>query len=118
MLLEISLLNIMSEPGSKNSLINKQVNTFLDEGDILWIGTEGGLDRYNKKDDTFKHFVHNPLNKKSIGSNSVWALSKDKRGNLWVGTWAGALIDLIINLKHLNIIIIILWIPLASAAII
>ncbi len=84
-------IHFMNEPGVNNSLNNNQVNAFYEENNFLWIGTAGGLDRYNKRDDTFKHFVHDPLNKKSIGSNAVWALCKDKQGNLWVGTWGGGL---------------------------
>ncbi len=77
--------------GNKNSLSNNQVNTFFEDNDFLWIGTEGGLNQYKKKDDTFKHYVHDPINKRSIGSNAVWAICKDKKGNLWVGTWGGGL---------------------------
>ena len=84
-------IHYKSEGGSKNSLSNNQVNTFLEDHDHLWIGTEGGLNLYNKKDDTFRHFTHDPLNKRSIGSNAVWAICKDKKGNLWVGTWGGGL---------------------------
>ena len=84
-------IHFLSEPGNKNSLINNQVNTFLEDKNFLWIGTEGGLERYNKTDGSFKHFVHDPLDRRSIGSNAVWALCKDKRGNLWVGTWGGGL---------------------------
>ncbi len=84
-------IHYKSESGSKNSLSNNQVNTFLEDNDFLWIGTEGGLNLYNKKDDTFKHYVHEPLNKRSIGSNAVWAICKDRRGNLWIGTWGGGL---------------------------
>jgi len=84
-------IHYKSESGDKNSLSNNQVNTFLEDNDFLWIGTEGGLNLYNKKDDTFKHYLHDPLNKRSIGSNAVWAICKDKKGNLWVGTWGGGL---------------------------
>jgi PAS domain S-box-containing protein len=84
-------IHIKSELGINNSLNNNLVNAFLEEKNFLWIGTEGGLNRYNKKDNTFKHYVHDPLNKKSIGSNAVWAICKDKRGNLWIGTWGGGL---------------------------
>jgi len=84
-------IHFKKEPGSKNSLNNNQVNVFWEENDFLWIGTEGGLNRYNKKDGTFKHYIHDPLNNKSIGSDAVWAICKDKRGSLWVGTWGGGL---------------------------
>ena len=84
-------IHFISEPGVKNSLDNNSVNAFFEENDFLWIATGGGLDRYNKRDDTFKHYVHDPLNKKSIGSDAVWSVSKDKQGNLWIGTWDGGL---------------------------
>jgi PAS domain S-box-containing protein len=84
-------IHYKSESGDKNSLSNNQVNTFLEDNDFLWIGTEGGLNLYNKKYDTFKHYLHDPLNKRSIGSNAVWAICKDRRGNLWIGTWGGGL---------------------------
>ena len=84
-------IHLKNELNNKKSLNNSQVNTFLEEEDFLWIGTEGGLNRYNKREDTFTYFVYDPSNKKSIGSNAVWAICKDKLGNLWVGTWAGGL---------------------------
>jgi PAS domain S-box-containing protein len=84
-------IHYRSESGDQNSLNNNQVNTFLEDNDFLWIGTEGGLNRYNKKEDKFKHYVHNPLDKRSIGSNAVWAICKDRRENLWIGTWGGGL---------------------------
>ncbi len=90
-LLEDKFIHLKSELNNKRSLNNSQVNTFLEEEDFLWIGTEGGLNRYNKKEDTFTYFVYNPSDKKSIGANAVCALCKDKLGNLWVGTWAGGL---------------------------
>jgi ligand-binding sensor domain-containing protein len=88
---EDKFIHLKSELNSKRSLNNSQVNTFLEEEDFLWIGTEGGLNRYNKREDTFTHFVNIPSDKKSIGSNAVWAICKDKLGNLWVGTWGGGL---------------------------
>jgi ligand-binding sensor domain-containing protein/signal transduction histidine kinase len=83
--------HVKNEPGNKNSLSNNMVNVFMEDGDYLWIGTEGGLNQYNKKDGTFKRFVHDPQIYTSIGADAVWAVCKDKQGNLWVGTWAGGL---------------------------
>ncbi|MBN2519470.1 MAG: hypothetical protein JXB17_03110, partial [Bacteroidales bacterium] len=78
-------------PGNENSINNNLVNVFFEEGDYLWIGTEGGLDLLNKTTNTYQHFVYDPDNSQSIGSNAVWAIYKDSRNNLWVGTWAGGL---------------------------
>ena len=83
--------HVMNEPGNKNSLSNNMVNAFLEDGDYMWIGTEGGLNQYNKKDGTFKRFVHDPQISASIGADAVWAICKAKQGDLWVGTWAGGL---------------------------
>lgn len=79
------------EPGNSNSLGSNLVNTFLEDENYVWIGTEGGLDRYDKAACTFKHFAHNPSDKTSISSNAVWALKKDSKETLWVGTYDGGL---------------------------
>ena len=80
-----------SEPYNKNSLIDNHVNTFFDDNEYLWIGTEGGLEQFNKKEKTFKHYVHNPQNKTTIGSNSIVTITKDSKGNLWSGGWNSGL---------------------------
>ncbi|MGD2034595.1 MAG: two-component regulator propeller domain-containing protein, partial [Bacteroidales bacterium] len=78
-------------PSDPNSLNNNHVNVIYKEKDLLWIGTEGGLNIYDRKKKTFRHFVHDYKNNRSIGSSSVWAIYRDSRGNMWIGTWAGGL---------------------------
>ncbi len=93
---EKQFIHVKNEPMNENSLSNNMVNAFLEDGDYLWIGTEGGLNQYNKNNGTFKRFVHDPQTPTSIGSNAVWAICKTTKGDLWVGTWAGGL-NLFIN---------------------
>jgi ligand-binding sensor domain-containing protein/signal transduction histidine kinase len=88
---EKQFIHVMNEPMNKYSLSNNMVNAFMEDGDYLWIGTEGGLSQYNKKDGTVKRFVHDPQISTSIGANAVWAVCKAKQGNLWVGAWSGGL---------------------------
>ena len=88
---EKQFMHVRNEPMNEYSLSNNMVNVFLEDGDYLWIGTEGGLSKYNKKDGTIKRFVHDPQISTSIGANAVWAVCKAKQGNLWVGAWAGGL---------------------------
>ncbi len=83
--------HIKKQIGVKNSLSNNEVNVLLEDGDYLWIGTEGGLNKWDRKKGIFKHYNHNPYDATSIGSDAVWALYKDKHGTLWVGTWGGGL---------------------------
>ena len=77
--------------GSTQSIGNNMVNGFLDDEDYLWIATEGGLDRLDKKTGLFKHYQNIPNDPYSLASNSIFSLFKDSRDNLWIGTWSGGL---------------------------
>jgi ligand-binding sensor domain-containing protein/signal transduction histidine kinase len=57
---------------------------------VLWIGTEGGLHRYDVKNDRFIRFKHEKNNPNSLSSNTIQsrAIVFDKDSNLWLGTWA------------------------------
>lgn len=73
------------------SLVENQVNAIYEDDDFIWIGTERGLDRYNKNSGKFDHFKHDPRNIHSIGGDAIYAIHPDSRGNLWFGTWSGGL---------------------------
>jgi ligand-binding sensor domain-containing protein/serine phosphatase RsbU (regulator of sigma subunit) len=84
--------NVISKTlGLTNTLISNLVNCIFEEEKYLWIGTESGLDRYDKQTKTYKHFTHNNDNPSSLKSNSIFSLKKDSQGKLWVGTWAGGI---------------------------
>lgn len=89
--LKEKFLHIKQELNNPNSLNNNFVNVFFEDGDSLWIGTEGGVNLFNKRDGSYRHFVFDPNNNRTIGANAVWAIHKDSRRNLWFGTWAGGL---------------------------
>ncbi|HNG92789.1 MAG TPA: two-component regulator propeller domain-containing protein [Acidobacteriota bacterium] len=55
----------------------------------LWIGTESGLNRYDGY--TFKVFLPNPKDKKSLRDGSITTVFEDHYGNIWVGTKDGGL---------------------------
>jgi signal transduction histidine kinase/ligand-binding sensor domain-containing protein/AraC-like DNA-binding protein len=78
-------------PNESSSLNNNHINAIREEGDFIWLGTEGGLNLMDKRTGQFRHFVYDANDKTSIGSNAVWALCRDKTGTFWVGTWAGGL---------------------------
>ncbi len=59
----------------------------MDEDNILWIGTENGLYRYDSK--AFKHYSFDPTDSTSISNNSVRSLYIDSHQRLWVGTRSG-----------------------------
>lgn len=62
----------------------------IDQQGVLWAATSaGGLNRYNREDDTFTAFMHAPDNPHSLASNEIGALLVDRWGVLWVGTSKG-----------------------------
>jgi signal transduction histidine kinase/ligand-binding sensor domain-containing protein len=71
------------------ALSSNYVNVFFEEKKFLWLGTDGGLNRVDKKTGKITSFLHDPFNPQSISSNWVHAIFKDSKGNLWIGTWGG-----------------------------
>lgn len=53
----------------------------------LWIGTdEKGIYCLNSKTFEIQHFENNPLDRNSLGDNSILSILEDKSGLIWVGT--------------------------------
>lgn len=63
---------------------NRNVKDLLVDGDVLWVGTSGGVIRYDTKTDRFKLYD----NTNGLLSNGIFHLSK-LDGRLVVGTYGG-----------------------------
>ncbi|MDT0643566.1 two-component regulator propeller domain-containing protein [Zunongwangia sp. F363] len=71
--------------GDSTSLSNSLIHiTYLDKQNRLWIGTETGIDLYNRNQDNFTHIRLE--GKTETSSISVHAILEDKNGNILVGT--------------------------------
>ncbi|MBV1909268.1 MAG: hypothetical protein KUG78_08090 [Kangiellaceae bacterium] len=70
-------------------LKNQLILAILVQQEIIWLGTQHGLIRYNTKTNEFKKFVHDENDVSSIGNNYVQDLILDKDGSLWVATEDG-----------------------------
>ncbi len=88
--------NILHDPENENGLSSASVywegkNTFIEDSrGNLWLGTiGGGLNKFDKKAETFTHFRHNEFNANSLSSDNVRAVYEDKQGRIWVGTENG-----------------------------
>jgi len=57
----------------------------------MWIGTDGGLDKFDRASENFTHYQHDENDSHSLSNNSVWAIYQDRSGVLWVGTDGGGL---------------------------
>jgi ligand-binding sensor domain-containing protein/signal transduction histidine kinase len=55
----------------------------------LWVGTDNGLDRFDKATGAFVHYQHQPTNPRSLSDNRVTQIMEDSTGALWIGTYAG-----------------------------
>ncbi len=85
--------NDPDDPGSitKNQIL-KYIIEDKDDPDILWLGTfAGGMDRFNKRLETFTHYKHDPLDPGSIANNIIPMIRDDGRGALWLTTYGGGL---------------------------
>lgn len=60
---------------------------FQDSRGFLWIGTQGGLNRYDGY--TFKIYNSKGYKDNAISSNFITCITEDKSGNLWIGTKNG-----------------------------
>ncbi len=78
-------------PVSRNSFPDDVVLSIAPTADgRLWLGTyQSGLLLYNKGNITY--FQLDPDNKDSNANKSIWNLSRDKSGYLWIGTWGNGL---------------------------
>lgn len=76
--------------GAGNIKSNKITTIYEDRHGYLWIGTHmGGLFRFDKSTNNFKHYAHHPDSTGSLSNNNVWSIQEDRTGNLWVGTEYG-----------------------------
>lgn len=61
----------------------------VDSQGVIWIGSEEGLIRHNKEDNTFTTFLHNPEDESSLSDDTVDYLIEGSQGFLWLATNKG-----------------------------
>ncbi|MCP3906694.1 MAG: hypothetical protein GY712_01585, partial [Oceanicoccus sp.] len=78
------------DPTNDNSLAS---DTFFDisgnsiiedNAGYLWLGTQNGLDKFDKERETFTHYQHDPDNPHSLLNNGVRAVLEAQHGQIWV----------------------------------
>lgn len=72
----------------ENGLSHNEVTAIVQDNDgFIWIGTRGGLNRYDGYE--MKVFNQEPENENSLVNPSVETLFIDSKGNIWIGTKSG-----------------------------
>lgn len=76
------------DPFDSTTISHNYIKALLEDSHgYLWVGTlDGGLNRFDRKTETFQRFLHDPEDPKSLSSNNVSAIVEDKNGNIWIGT--------------------------------
>ena len=78
-------INYQHEENNFNSLSNNDVNSVVFIGDYAWIASNGGLNRLDLKTDSFRIFTMED----GLSSNSLMAMLRDKKDNLWISSVHG-----------------------------
>jgi signal transduction histidine kinase/ligand-binding sensor domain-containing protein/DNA-binding response OmpR family regulator len=72
-------------PNDKNSLIDNSVRTILEDSEgILWVGTDCGLNKINRKSNTYQAFNKNSYN--SVNNDIIKCIMESSNGDIWIGT--------------------------------
>ena len=60
---------------------------------IIWLGSwsGGGLNKFDKRTETFTHYLSRPDDPQSLSYNEIGGLYQDASGTLWIGTRGGGL---------------------------
>ncbi len=60
----------------------------VDDPDVLWLGSlSNGLDRFDRRTETFTHYAHDPQDPESIVEGVISLIYDDGQGTLWLGGW-------------------------------
>jgi PAS domain S-box-containing protein len=83
-------ISYVEHSGINTSLSNNKIySLFEDKGGLIWVGTEGGLNKLDKKKNEFHHWTAVPCEPNSLDHNYVWSIYEDKARYLWIGTNTG-----------------------------
>ena len=82
--------NFQALPNVINCLSDNTVNTiFEDKNNNLWIGTNNGLNKFIRKDNSFKQYFHSHSDTNSLINNVILSMCEDSENNILIGTEAG-----------------------------
>ena len=88
-----TFIHYMNDPKNPTSLSSNVVGSIFEDGSgNLWIGTwGGGLNKFDRVNESFTQYEFDPNNSKSLNGNWVYSIYEDNSGILWVGTMPGGL---------------------------
>jgi PAS domain S-box-containing protein len=86
-----SFTHFLSDPHNPHSLIDNNVRSLiLDRNGGLWIGTNKGLNYFDRVKETFTNYMPSPT-VYGLNNNDVFSLCADKGGLIWIGSYGRGL---------------------------
>jgi len=87
---DITFHTYQYNPDDPYSISDNTVRSIFEDSEgYLWIGTENGLNRFNKKTGHFQRYQHDPDDPYTINNNKIYSIFEDKYHILWLATDAG-----------------------------
>ena len=81
-----NLTHYKHDNGNSNSLVNDTaIAVCIDPAQNVWIGTIGGLDKFDPNAGIFTHYRYDAKDSASIRGTTVYCIAADKDGNVWAG---------------------------------
>ncbi|MDB5035841.1 MAG: signal transduction histidine kinase [Chlorobi bacterium] len=86
------LSSFVNSPCDPHSLSSNSVFCICADGSgNLWIGTDHGICKLDRRSWSFEHFLYDPLNSRGLSTSRVRAICEEPNGRLWIGTAGGGL---------------------------
>lgn len=83
----------VNDPDDAASLGHTEILSLYQSGidpNIIWIGTnEGGLDRFDARENSFDHYTSSSPSGNALSSDIVTDVAEDNNGTVWIGTRVG-----------------------------
>lgn len=84
--------NYAFDPNVTHGLLSNKVTALLDDNsEILWIGTNAGINKIDRQGKRFELYTRIPGTDNTWSSNNVQTIYKENNGIIWIGTFDGGL---------------------------
>lgn len=77
--------------GIPGSISGNFVYDIAKQGEVFWIATTAGLNRFDPMDEFFEVFRHDLNDPRSLGNDNVMCVMVDRNGQVWAGTFGAGL---------------------------
>lgn len=74
-----------------NKSLSNRISSIIDDDNYLWLSTDLGLSKFNKKTKYFENYTYDEHNFTSLTNNDILTSFEDKSGVIWLGTRLGGI---------------------------